>query len=447
MSGIRREVRGLLKLAGPVIGVQLGMMAMGTVDVMMLGRVDEVALAAGALGNSIGFGILMFPFGVLMALDPLVSQAFGARDNERIRLHFQRGLLLAVVLFVPAALLMWNTEGALRLLSQKEEVLGPASAYIRALVPGGLAFLLYVVLRQTLQAMTVVKPALLVIVLANGVNIVANYAVIFGHFGFPRLEVVGSAMATSVSRWFMFLGLLVISLPVLRPYLRRVPWAQFRPSRYRRFVALGTPVGLQISLELWVFAAVAVLMGSLGTRELAGHNIALNLAALTFMVPLGLGGASATRVGNAIGRDDQPGARRAANVGLCLGAGVMAVFALVFLFFPYTLSRLYTDSPGAIEMAVVLLPIAAVFQVADGTQVVAAGILRGTADTRWPAVIAFIGYWALGLPFGVWLAFRIEHGPAGLWWGLTLGLSTVAVLFLLRIRRRFSAPIARLQAD
>ena len=125
----------------------------------------------------------------------------------------------------------------------------------------------------------------------------------------------------------------------------------------------------------------------------------------------------------------------------------MAVFALVFLFFPYTLSRLYTDSPGAIEMAVVLLPIAAVFQVADGTQVVAAGILRGTADTRWPAVIAFIGYWTLGLPFGVWLAFRIEHGPAGLWWGLTLGLSTVAVLFLLRIRRRFSAPIARLQAD
>ena len=194
MSGIRREVRGLLKLAGPVIGVQLGMMTMGTVDVMMLGRVDEVALAAGALGNSIGFGILMFPFGVLMALDPLVSQAFGARDQARIRLHFQRGLLLAVVLFVPAALLMWNTEAALRLLRQKEEVLGPASDYIRALVPGGLAFLLYVVLRQTLQAMSVVKPAFLVIVLANGVNIVANYALIFGNLGFPRLEVVGSAI-------------------------------------------------------------------------------------------------------------------------------------------------------------------------------------------------------------------------------------------------------------
>lgn len=442
-----REMRSLLALAAPVVGVQLGIMLMGTVDVMMLGRLDATALAAGALGNAVGFGILMFPFGVLLALDPLVAQAFGARDHDRIRRHFQRGLVLAVVLSLPAGLLMWNTEGALRLLGQKEPILTLASQYIRALIPGSVAFLLFAVLRQTLQSMSIVWPALATIAAANLVNVVANYALVFGNLGFPRLEVVGSAIATSISRWCMFVGLSLIALPMLRRYLGGASWADLRPVRYLHFLAIGLPVGLQVSLEMWVFGTVALLMGSLGTVQLAGHQIALNLAALTFMIPLGIAGAAATRVGNAIGRGDQAAGRLSASVSLCLGAGVMALFALLFWAAPAALSRLFTADSQVIRMAVLLLPIAAVFQVADGAQVVAAGVLRGTADTRWPALIAFFGYWLLGLPTGALLAYRYDWGPRGLWWGLTLGLATVAVLFLLRIRSRFSTTIARLPAD
>ena len=441
------EVRSILSLAAPVVGVQLGMMLMGTVDVMMLGRLDSTALAAGALGNAISMGLLMFPFGVLMGLDPLVSQAFGAQDHRRIGLHLRRGLILAVVLSVPVCLLMWDTEGVLRLLGQKEPVVLLASQYIRALIPGNVAFLLFAVLRQTLQAMSIVWPALAAIAVANVINVLANYALIFGHLGLPRLEVLGSALATSTSRWCMCIGLAVAAIPILKPYWQTISPDELRPRRFGKLLRIGTPVGLQISLEMWVFATVAVLMGSLGARELAGHQIALNMAALTFMVPLGLAGAVATRVGNAIGRGDQAAARRSAVLSLWLGGAVMGIFGIVFWSFPAALSRLFTTDVEVIQMATLLLPIAAAFQVADGIQVVGAGILRGTADTRWPAVIALIGYWMIGLPVGVLLASRFGQGPSGLWWGLTLGLATVALLFLARIRARFASSIARVVPD
>jgi len=301
--------------------------------------------------------------------------------------------------------------------------------------------------RQTLQAMSIVWPTLVTIAFANIVNVIANYGLIFGHFGLPRLEVVGSAIATSTSRWVMFVGLALTALPMLRRYLGGVPWSEFRPRRFVKFLQLGAPVGLQISLEMWAFAAVALIMGSLGAVELAGHQIALTLAALTFMVPLGIAGAAATRVGNAIGRGDQEGARRAASVSLWIGATVMLAFGLCFWRFPGFLSRLFTSHSEVIDVVAILLPIAAVFQVADGTQVVGAGVLRGTADTRFPAAIAFLGYWVFGLPVGVLLAYRFDWGPAGLWWGLTVGLTSVAGLLLLRIRARFGSVIDRLGDD
>jgi len=442
-----REIRAVLRLAAPVVAVQLGMMLMGAVDVMMLGRVDASALAAGAVGNAIGFGLIMFPLGTLMALDPLVAQAFGARDHERIRLHFQRGLVLAAVMSIVVGLLMWDVEPVLVLFGQEEQIVTSASAYIRALIPGALAFLLFGVLRQTLQAMSIVWPALVAIAIANVVNVIANYALVFGHFGMPRLEVVGSAYATSISRWTMFLGLAVLGLRPLSPFMRQLERRALRFSSHLRFLALGAPVGLQISLEMWVFGTVAILMGGLGTLELAGHQIALTFAGLAFMVPLGIAGAAATRVGNAIGRRDQAGARRSAVVSLVVGAAFMSLSGVCFFWFPETLSSLFTSDSQVIAMASLLLPIAAAFQIVDGLQVVGAGVLRGTADTRFPALIAFVGYWIVGLPSGLWLAYRADLGPSGLWWGLTLGLASVALLFVVRIRARFASPIALLAVE
>lgn len=441
----RAEIRSLLALAGPVIGVQLGMMLMGTVDAMMLGRVSETAIAAGALGNAVGFGLLVFPMGLLMGLDPLVAQAFGAGESHRIQGHLWRGLAVAVLLSVPVSLVMVETRPLLALLGQKEPVLTPAAGYLRALIPGNVAFLIFVVLRQTLQAMGIVRPALIAIVAANVANVFANWGLVFGRFGLPRLEVVGSAYATSISRWLMVVLLLAAAWPALRPYLAAPGRAAVRVAAFRRLLGLGIPVGFQISLEIWLFAAVAVVMGSLGPQELAGHQIALNLAALAFMFPLGMAAAGATRVGNAIGRDDQAGARRAAVLSLSLGGGVMIISGILFATLPEQLARLYTPAPGAIEMAATLLPIAAAFQVADGTQVVGAGVLRGTADTRFPAVIALVGYWVVGLPGGLVLAFPLGLGPRGLWWGLTLGLACAATLLVARIRVRFRGTISRIE--
>ncbi|MCP4657415.1 MAG: MATE family efflux transporter [bacterium] len=437
-SRVRTETAAVVRLAVPVVLVQLGMMIMGTVDSMMLGRVSEEALAAGALGNTVHLALVIVPMGILMALDPLVAQAYGAGDHRRISRHLKQGLVMALVLVVPLSLVMWNMRDALRLLGQQPGIAEAGAAYIRAVIPGSWAFLLFVVVRQTLQAMSVVRPTLIAIVVANGVNLLANYVLVFGHWGAPALGVVGSACATSISRWVMLL--LVVALA--RPWLRRYWLGELPDLRsYWRHLKLGVPIGIQLSLEMWVFSAVALLMGHLSARALAGHQIALNLVALSFMVPLGISGAAATRVGNAVGRRDMPGARLAAAVCIVLGAATMSISALLFWRVPEFLSRLFTPDSGVVAMAASLLPIAALFQVFDGIQVVGVGVLRGAADTRAPALIALLGFWGLGLPLGWSLAFRWGQGPEGLWWGLTTGLFAVAILLSARVRVRFASGI------
>jgi len=434
---LRAELHAVVTLAAPVVMVQLGMMLMSTLDTMMLGRVSAEALAAGALGASVSFGLTMLPMGVLMALDPLVAQAWGARDLRGVATHLKRGLVSALALSFPVAAIMIDMRPVLRFLGQQPEVIGPASAYLSAMIPGVPAFLLFVVVRQSLQAMSVVRSAVLAIAISNAFNVLANYGLIFGHFGLPRLEVVGSGLATSLSRWSMLLLLVALEGKCFRALWPARRLRSLRLAGYRQMLSLGLPIGVQISLEMWLFMAVALMMGQLGTRELAAHQIALNLAALSFMVPLGVAGAAATRVGNAIGRRDMPAARRSAGVCLAVGGGVMSVSALAFALVSQALARLYTDTAAVAVLAAALLPIAALFQVFDGLQVVGAGVLRGAGDTRAPAAVALVGYWLLGLPLAYLAAFRLGQGPAGLWWGLTAGLMSVALLLLARIVRTF----------
>ncbi|MEM1178000.1 MAG: MATE family efflux transporter [Acidobacteriota bacterium] len=442
-AAVRQEIREVVKLATPVVIVQVGMMAMGVVDTMMLGRVSEHALAAGALGHVMSFGMMVFGMGFLMALDPLISQAFGADDQVRLGRHLQRGLVVAVILSAVLSVVMWDLRWLMHALGQDASIIDDTAAYIRAAVPGVVAFLLFTVLRQTLQAMSQTRQALVAIVVANAVNVVANYSLIFGHWGAPKMGVVGSGLATSLSRWTMALLIAWAGWPILGRYLKDLRRAIFHPTTYGPLVRLGIPIGFQVSLEMWLFTAVALLMGNLGARELAAHQIALNLAALSFMVPLGIAGAAATRVGNAIGRGDADGTRRSAGVCLGLGAGVMTFSAVIFAVFPTALARLYTSEMPVVMLAATLLPIAAVFQVVDGLQVVGAGVLRGAADTRIPAIIAFVGYWLLGLPVAYVFGIHLGYGPRGLWWGLTLGLAATAMLFLARIRVTLRGELSR----
>jgi MATE family multidrug resistance protein len=297
--------------------------------------------------------------------------------------------------------------------------------------------------RQTLQAMSVVRPILIAVVIANVANVFGNLGLMYGRFGLPALGVPGSAWSTTICRWLMLAAMIALALPHLRAVWRS-PFGDGKLralAPYGRMLAIGVPIGLQSGLEMWVFTAAGLLIGSMGALALSSHQIALNLASLSFMVPLGIGQAAATRVGNAIGRADPDGARRAALVALAVGASVMVISAALFFTAPLELAHVYTDDARVGVAASELISIAALFQIFDGTQAVGCGILRGAADTRAAAVINFVGYWILGLPIGWLLAFRLGLGPRGLWWGLTTGLAVVSLLLVARVVRRFRAPL------
>jgi MATE family multidrug resistance protein len=285
--------------------------------------------------------------------------------------------------------------------------------------------------------MSIVRPVLISVLLGNASNIFLNWILIYGRLGFPAMGAVGSAWSTTISRWAMTLVLGATAWPVLREIWRRPDRELLDLRPYLHMLRIGIPIGVQIALEVWVFMTAGLLVGTMGSTSLSGHQIALNLASLSFMVPLGIGAAAATRVGNAIGRRDRDAARRSAIVSLALGALVMTISACVFAVFPRTLARIYSHDPEVIEAAAALLPIAAIFQVFDGTQAVGCGVLRGAGDTRAAAVINLLGYWVIALPIGAWLAFAFDLRARGLWWGLTSGLCLVAIALVIRIQRTF----------
>jgi multidrug resistance protein, MATE family len=443
-SAFRNELAAAGRLAVPVVISQLGMMLMGVIDTIMLGHLSAGALAAGALGHILTLCPMMLGYGILAALDPLVSQAHGAEDARAIGGHLQRGLVMAAALTVPIVLLLLDVGPFLRLLGQPPAVSRDAAAFVRGILWGLLPYFLFVALRQTLQAMSHVRPAAMAIAVGNLCNLAFNWILIFGHLGAPPLGVRGSAFSTSISRCVMFLYLLIAARRRLSPYWRGFTAEAIAWREHLRMLRIGLPVGFHNTVELLIFAIAAVLIGQIGVAALAGHQIAINLASLTYMVPLGISGAAGTRVGNAIGRRDPAGARLAAEACLLMGAGTMLACAVLFVLFPGSLARLYTSDPAVIAMVGALLPIAAAFQVFDGLQVVAAGVLRGAADTTFPAAMAFVGYWVIALPAGWLLAFRAGLGARGLWWGFTVGLGVVAILFLLRIAVRFRRPLGAL---
>ena len=439
----KTELLAAARLAAPVAFVQLGSMLMGVVDTIMLGHLSAQALAAGALGHIATILLLMACVGVLTALDPLVAQAHGAGDRQAISAHLQRGIVLALAMAVPLAFVFWDIRWLLRLLGQPEVILDDSAAYVRATLWGTPAFFLFFAFRQPLQAMHVVRPAAVAMVIGNLVNVAGNWVLIFGHLGAPALGPKGSALATSISRWTMLFYLVYASRRTLSRYWEGFTAEAVSLRRHLRLLRIGIPIGALNAIEMGLFVGVALLMGRIGVEALGGHQIAINLASLSFMVPLGISGAAAARVGNAIGRGDMPGARRSAAACLLLGMGVMILFALLFGLLPVPLARLYTRDPAVVAIAATLLPIAAVFQILDGAQVVAAGVLRGAADTTFPAAMAILGFWGIGFPFSWYLGFRAGWGPVGLWWGFTAGLAAVTLLYGLRIFLRFRGHIAR----
>ena len=443
----RETLRELLALAVPVVTVQVGLMTMGVADSVMVGHISAAALGGVALGNVYFFAVCVFGMGVLLALDPVVSQAVGARDEPAVARGLQRGVVLSLLLSLPASLLLLATGPFLDALGQPADVIPIASGYVLREIPSVFPFYAFVVFRQTLQALGRMRAIVAVIVLANLLNVGLNWVLIFGKLGLPAMGADGSAWATTLSRWAMLAGIVALAWPAVRPYL--VPWRaeSFDARAIGRMVALGAPIGVHMQLEFGVFGTVGLLMGRLGTEAVAAHQIALNLASLTFMVPLGVAGAATVLVGQAIGRGEQAEARRAAGAALLVGIGFMSLAAAAFLLVPRLFASAYSSDPAVLALASVLIPIAGVFQVFDGLHVVSAGVLRGVADTRYPMAVGLIGFWLLGLPISLALGFGAGLGPPGLWWGLAAGLAIAAMLLVARVRSRLRREVLRVVID
>ena len=432
------ELAETLRLAWPVIVAELGWMFMGVVDTLMVGRLAPEAIGAVGLGGIIFFTVAVFGMGVLLGLDTFVSQAFGAGNLDECHRWLRAGVHLSFLLTPLVMLVTFGLLHALPLLGLHPQVRALTIPYVAVLIWSTLPLLLYASFRRYLQALGLVRPVMITLIGANLVNAGFNWLLIFGRAGFPALGVAGSAWSTVIARGAMAVVLLGVIVRHERRHqlgLGDVSFLEIEWDRIGRLVKLGTPAALQITAEVGVFGAVAALAGRIDPVALAAHQVALNIASVTFMVPLGLASAGAVRVGHAVGRRDAPGAKRAGWSAIALGAGFMTAAALVFLIAPGWLVRLFTADAAVVATGITLLRVAAAFQLFDGVQGVTTGALRGLGDTRTAMTANLVGHWLIGLPFAAFVAFRLGFGVVGLWAGLSLGLTLVAIV-LVRVWRR-----------
>jgi MATE family multidrug resistance protein len=438
---LRTELPPMLRLAVPVVLAELGWMAMGVVDTIMVGPLGPAAIGAVGVGTSLHMAFVIFGMGLLLGLDTLVSQAFGARRVDECHRWLIHGTALALMLTPPLMLIGAAVWLAIPHLGFHPEVSPPLQAYFAVIIWSTPFLLLYAAFRRYLQAMHIATPVMIALVSANVVNAVANWALIYGNLGMSPLGVPGAAWATLIARIYMVAVLLAAILWYDRWRSTELAATSRRIERARlgRLFELGWPAASTITLEVGVFAATTALAGMLDPVSTASHQISLNIAAVAFMVPLGLASAGAVRVGNAIGAGD---ARRAASSGwtaIMLGAGFMTATALTFVLAPHALIGLFSTDYAVLALASTLLLVAAVFQLFDGLQIVTTGVLRGLGDTRTPMVTNLAGHWLVGLPVGTLLCFWWGFGVVGLWIGLSTGLIIAGAILLWVWRTRIAA--------
>jgi len=425
-------------LAWPLALAELGWMAQGVVDLIMAGPLGPAAMGAGSLGNMLFYSVAVFGSGVLLGMDTLVAHAFGAADLRDCRKTLVNGVWIAVGFTVPLMALVRLLIPIMRMAGTNRQVLEQFDPYLKALTWSLLPLLLYSAFRRYLQSMNVVKPVTVSLIVANLVNLLGNWVLMYGHWGAPALGLAGSGWSTAIARLFMaaFLGAVIWwrhrgTGGVLAD---ASPWPDFQ--RARRLTSLGLPAATQIAVEIALFAVVTALVARLDEVSLAAHSIAVSVISTTFMVPLGVSSAAAVRVGQAFGRKDIYGVALAGWTAVLLSAVFMGSAGLALGFLPRWIVRIYTADPAVITSGAVLLQIAALFQLFDGFQVVTTGALRGLGDTRTAMVAHLVGYWLIGLPAGYMLCFHSGWGVRGIWTGLSTALILIGVALILAWRAR-----------
>lgn len=430
----KRELRSLLALAIPVIFSELGWMSMSIVDTIMVGRLSAEAIGAVGMGNAIYYAPALFGIGILLGLDTLVSQAYGRGDFDECHRWLSQGVYIALAFTPLLMLFLWFTPLTFPYLGINPSVSQQTSDYLRMLNWGTLPLLLYAAFRRYLQGVKRVGPVTFALISANLVNWAGNWALIYGHLGLPAMGVRGSALSTCVARVYMAAVLIFAAWKneAGRGHSLFTHWPGVIFSRIRGLLRLGVPAAGQIVMEVGAFGAATIMAARLTPVALAAHQIALNCAAFSYMVPLGTSAAAAVAVGHAVGAGDGPRARRAGWLALAVGVSFMACAAVVFLAAPHAILVIYTNQKNVVDLGVPLLALAAAFQIFDGIQTISTGALRGLGETRAPMLANFAGYWIIGLPLGYVLCFWRGQGVFGLWTGLTLALIFIALILLLQ---------------
>ncbi len=418
----QREFGALLRLAAPLVAVNVGNMLMGVVDTAIAGRIDELSLGATGLGATIIGVCAVAGIGVILGMDPVASQAVGANDRRLARRALWSGIYAAQLAVIPAVLMTLAIAHSLEWIGVEPALASKAREYIHPRLLQFAPFFALAACRSYLQAEHCTWPMLVSTIAANIVNGFAGWGLVYGSFGLPCLGVAGLGWATVLAS---LLQLAITSAGVLSVRVDATGARAIDGALIRRIFQLGWPIGLQLLAEGGIFSLVGLLIGRMGSVKMAAHNVALTVASMTFMIPLGVSMATSVRVGNAIGRGDAAGARRAGLLSIGLGAAWMAIMAAGLILFPAAIASAFTNQPSVIAATIGLLQVAAAFQLFDGVQVCSAGALRGAGITRWPFGVYIVCFWAIGLPLG--LVLSRSQGAQGLWWGLTVGLAAVAV--------------------
>jgi MATE family multidrug resistance protein len=440
-KGWKADLKATLRLALPVVVGEIGWMAMGVADTILVSHLGPAAIGAAGIGGSVYFTFAVFGMGLFLGLDTLVSQAHGAGNREETRQWLRTGLVLAMVITLPLMLFfagLLQTVDYWGLTPEVHRLVGP---YMEAVLWGTGPLLIYAACRRYLQSVGLVRPVMLVLLSANVINVAGNWVLVDGRLGMPALGVTGSAWATVISRFYMA-GMMLLIVRMTSPDVFNGRWwKSVCRVDVKTLFKLGFPASAQITLEVGIFSLAAMLVGRLAPISLAAHQIVLNITSLTFMVPLGIASAAAVRVGHGVGAKNENAARQAGWTAIALTIVMMIMIALFFLLIPVSLLRLFTRDGAIIEHGVALLAIAAVFQIFDGLQAVCTGALRGLGDTATPAAANLFAHWFIGLPVGVYLAFWRDMDVRGIWIGISTGLIVVGAVLLLAWKRKINRPI------
>lgn len=441
----RGELRATLQLGWPLVLTNLAQSGLTMTDVIVLGHVGPAPLAAAALGTNLYLTVLLFGIGVIVATSPMMAEAIGRKHRyvRDIRRTFRQGLWAAVIISIPVWAILWHAETILLMFGQEAKVSADAQVFVHALQWGYLPALGVVALRSFVAVLE--RPLWALVVTAGTVlfNVLANWVLVFGHFGFPALGLQGSGIATALSNFVMFvaLGLIVVFHRSFRRYHVFGNW--WRPDwpRLGTIWRLGLPIGASLTFEMTVFSAAILMIGKFGTDAIAAHSIVFQIATFSFMVPMGLSQAATVRVGRAYGAGDVDGITLAGWTAFAVVISFMLVVSSVMLLFPHALMSVFIRIEDPVNAAVVsyatgFLLCAALIQIADGSQVVGAGMLRGLQDTKMPMLFALTGYWGISVPVGAMLAFQLGVGSIGVWIGMVTGIAFVACVMLLRWGRR-----------